>query len=99
MTADQRQCAGHETIKAILGDHEDRLREKRDRILKLEMEAKHMQEKLDLVVRQNSDIKTSLDALRTWQIYLMGGCGAVALVYSLVSGNWAGIVRLIGGGA
>ncbi len=91
-------CPHHEGIREILDDHEQRLRVKRDRVLKLESEAGHMSEKMDAIIRQNEAIKTSLDSLRAWQLYLMGGAGAIALVYSLVSAHWTAIARIFGTG-
>lgn len=98
MSAERPPCGHHDSIREILDDHESRLREKRDRILALEMEAKHMREKLDLLVQQNDQIKAGVDSLKQWQLYLMGGAGAVAVIYSLLSAHWSTIVRVIGGG-
>jgi len=92
-------CPNHETVQDRLESHEQRLRDKRDRILKLELEAAHMREQMDLIVRQGAEIKTSLDSLKQWQLYLMGGAGALAVAYSVVSSHWQTIVRIFGGGA
>lgn len=83
-------CRHHDAI-------EERLREKRDRLTKLEMEAEHMKEKLDLIVIGQEKVIETVNAMKSWQTWLMGACGAVALIYSVVSAHWAGIVRVFGG--
>ena len=96
--AGQIPCAHHEGICEILDDHEQRLRQKRDRIMKLEMKGEAMSEKMDTIMKQNADIGAKLDGLRSWQLYLMGGAGAVAVIYSLVTAHWGAISKLIGAG-
>jgi hypothetical protein len=91
-------CPHHDGIREILDDHEARLRTKSDRIMRLELEAGHMSEKMDAIIKQNEAIKTSLDSLRAWQLYLMGAAGTIALAYSLVSAHWGTISKLIGAG-
>jgi hypothetical protein len=99
VTAGDRPCAGHDTIKNILGDHEDRLREKRDRIIALEMEVKHMKEGLDLIVVQNKEIKAGLDSLASTKTYIMGGLALLGVIYGLAVAHGPTILRLLGGGA
>ena len=89
-------CNQHDGVCEILDDHEKRLRAKRDRMLKLELEANHMSEKMDQLIKQNEAIQASLNGLRTWQIYLMGAAGTVAVIYSVVVAHWPAIVRLFG---
>lgn len=96
--AAEKNCPYHEKHEIQLNDHEERLRQKRDRILKLEMEAYYMKTAMETVVTQNKEIKAMLDGLRSWQLYLMGGAGAIAVVYSLLSTHWGSIVRIFGGG-
>jgi hypothetical protein len=86
-------------MKEAMDDHEDRLREKNRRLTVLEQEAKHMGEKLDNITKTMAEVKASLDSLKQWQLYLMGGAGALAVVYSLLSAHWSTIVRVLGGGA
>ena len=96
--ATDKNCPYHDKHEAQLDDHEERLRDKRDRILKLELEASHMRNTMQTIVSQNKEIKEALDGLRAWQLYLMGGVGAVGVVYSLLSSHWSSIVRIFGGG-
>lgn len=78
-----KTCGHHASVREILDDHESRLRDNRDRILKLEMEAVRMNEKLDLVVRQNAEIKASVDGLNSARTYVLGAIAALGLIWGL----------------
>lgn len=83
-------CRHHDEI-------EERLREKRDRITILEQDVKHMKEKLDLIVDGQTKVLETMASLKTWQTYLVGAAGAIALIYSVLSAHWAAVVKLFGG--
>lgn len=95
--ADRPPCGHHDSIRDILDDHEERLRDKRDRIIKLELEGQHMRETLDLLVEQTKEIKTSVDALASWKTYVLGGAAVVGVIYGLIVAHGPALMRLIGG--
>lgn len=83
-------CRHHDEI-------EERLREKRDRITRLEMEVGHMKEKLDLIVIGQDKILQTVTGIKSWQTYLMGAAGVIAILYSVVTAHWGTITRIFGG--
>ena len=90
----QVAIARHEKM---LGDLDERLTEKKVKLALIEQEEKHMQENVKKIVEGQEKLVASVESLKMWQTYLMGGAGVVAVIYAVISSHWNGIVHMFGG--
>lgn len=95
---DRPPCGHHGGIREILDDHEARLREKRDRLLRLEMEARHMRETMEALLAQTREIKASVDALTSTRTYILGGVAVIGVIYGLLVAHGPALLRMLGVG-
>jgi hypothetical protein len=78
-------CAEHPNLAANLSQN-------RERIIRLEMEVEHMNEKLDTVLKK-------VDDLKEWQLKITIGTGLVVGAISLALAHGPKLLHLLGVGA
>lgn len=66
-----QNCPHHDAVMEAIGDHEDRLRAKRDRILSLEKDVEAMTEKMDALLTSQKETKDAIHASDIWQTKVM----------------------------
>ena len=90
-------CPQHPQVEKAIETIHERLQEKRDRILVLELEAKTMREKFDMIIISQNKILEKVDSFRTWQVWLMGAGAVVLFLYSLFSPTITAAIQRMAG--
>jgi hypothetical protein len=69
------ECPYHKAHEDKLNDHEQRIRSDNDRLIRREMEAEGMAEKMELMIVAQKEIQKSMDSFKTWQTSAMAVFG------------------------
>jgi phage-related minor tail protein len=92
-----QQCANHGHLWERVESAERRLDSKHDRIMKLEMEVKVMDQKLNVLIEGQHDLAKGVASFRTLQIWSGGAVAAVLAVYGLLATHPSWVAAICGG--
>jgi hypothetical protein len=75
-------------------DMEARWRDNRERIIKLESEVEHMNEKMDAVLISQKETKAGLDDLKVWQLKITVATGVIVSIVTFIASHWQTLAGL-----